>query len=183
MAAVILELSDGTYFEEKDIKLEISSMIFQVIEENVAHKWCRTVEVSENANDNTLIFDYSGEVRLMTVHDVIELDNSLRSEYLSGGYCYAALDEMLRRIYIDGWERGMRQCLSRSWISYRKLLEYKFNDWKYLSFGYCGSGGKYDFDEIDDMLCEMFSTFLSETPHILYYAKLLKTVEEQILMI
>lgn len=180
---MILELSDGTYLKESDIKLEISNMIFQVIEENIAHKWCRTVEVSENINDNTLNFDYSGEVRIMTVHDVIELDNSLRSEYLSGGYCYAALDEMLRRTYIDGWERGMRQCLSRSWISYRKLLEYKFNDWKYMSFGYCGTGGRYDFDEIDDMLYEIFSNFLAEMPHSLYHAKLLKTVGEQILIL
>lgn len=149
----------------QEINTMLSSMVFQVIEENIPYRKIYTKKPFINHHNGKVSYDYSGAVERIASVDEIE--------------CFSTLAEFLNSIRINSWIPTYESNCGRHWISYYDLVEEKYNDWKYKTYDmfdeddYRQSDG-IDMEIFDLELLRIFCEFMENTDAKLYYQKLIK---------
>lgn len=160
----------------KEIDLLLSHIIMDVIEEHVAFKWEATKEPFINPYNGRVSYDYSGGVRKMTKEDLKEIEKTLGENDASMIF-ESKLDELLDTIHINNWTATYTSNLGKHWISFRDLVEEKYNEWKYENFELYDEDGEEINEELAEELDDLFFSFFRNTSHEMYVAKLLKKIE------
>ncbi|WP_242141969.1 MULTISPECIES: hypothetical protein [unclassified Bacillus cereus group] len=161
---------------EKEISLILSHMIMNVIEQHVAFKWEPTKEPFISPYTGRVSYDYSGEVKKMTKEDLMEIEKTLGENNVSS--CYGSkLDELLDTIHINSWTATCTSNFGKHWISFKDLVEEKYNEWKYANFELYDEEGNEINEELEEELDDLFVSFLRNTSHEFYLRKLLQRME------
>ncbi|MGG3518882.1 hypothetical protein ABES33_02525 [Bacillus pseudomycoides] len=161
---------------EKEIDLLLSHMIMDVIDEHVAFKWEPIKEPFINSYTGRVSYDYSGEVKKMTKEDLKEIEKTLGENNVSVNFD-SKLDELLGTIRINSWTATYTSNFGKHWISFRDLVEEKYNEWKHANFELSDEEGEEINEELAEELDDLFFSFLRDTSHEIYLAKLLKKME------
>lgn len=168
---------NNSLIHEIEIYTLISNLLHNVIEENEPHIWYKTEEPFISSYTGKLSYDYSGEVRKMTLEELIDLKENLGLSEYAQVCCESNLDELLSRIYINQWSASYTSNYGKNWITFKDLLEESFNDWKYESFEIYDEDGEEIVENLDISLDEVLVKFLKETDFELYYKKVLNQIK------
>lgn len=175
----IFTLKNGENITEKEIGLIISNFLIEIIEKNIPHKWVGKEEPFHNIYNGRISYDYSGEVVKMSIIDF----KNILTDYSPNFIYVSELDMLFQEIYINRWEPSYESNRGKNWISYKDILEEKYNEWKYESFELYDDDGNYtqqeeaDMEDVDIKLDELLQDFLTATSIDLYYAKIFKFMQ------
>ncbi|CAI8733906.1 MULTISPECIES: hypothetical protein [Bacillus] len=161
---------------EKAIDLLLSHMIMDAIDEHVAFKWEPIKEPCINSYTGRVSYDYSGEAKKMTKEDLKEIEKTLGGNNVSVNFD-SKLAELLGTIHINSWTATYTSNFGKHWISFRDLVEEKYNEWKHANFELSDEEGEEINEELAEELDDLFFSFLRDTSHEIYLAKLLKKME------
>lgn len=166
----------GGIISYQEIKLVISNLLNNIIEENIPFTLVESEEPFYNVYKDKISYDYSGEVIEMTKEDLDDLVQSIDKEDLE--IYTSPLDKLISNIYINQWTPSYVSNLGKNWISYEYILTMEYNDWKYDNFILYDEENDIEFDDLEIDLDEILYNFIKETSHVLYIYKLYKTLNK-----
>ncbi len=171
------KMLNGSLISKEEILSIITKLLHKVIETNTPYVWYETEEPFINMYSGNLSYDYSGEVRKMSLDELTNIKEKLGlSEYAE--VCYVSeLDELLSEIYIDQWEASYMSNRGKNWMSFKNLIEQDFNNWKYENFEVFDEDGEEIVEDLDIMLDDVLVAFLEETHYDLYFRKIANTIK------
>ncbi|AIQ11065.1 hypothetical protein PDUR_02870 [Paenibacillus durus] len=156
--------------ENREVALTVSNMLMEIIDQQIPYHWVRTKEPFLHPYKDKVCYDYSGEVKLMTEDEFQAVIAGLGNRV-----CYSSdLEELLDTIYINQWYPTYESNCGKHWLSYKNLLEQRFNDWKCNNFELYDDDGNELNEALNLELDQQLYDFLEHMSGEIYVRKILR---------
>jgi hypothetical protein len=161
-----------------DIHLIIVRIINNVIENNIPYKLESSEEPFINDYTGKMSYDYSGIAEKLIKSDLEKIMKPDEIDFLYS----SKLDKLLNEIYINEWRASYTSNRGKNWISYKDIIEEKYNEWKYEQFDIFDEDGEYivnehiNAEDIDSGLDDELELFIKTQKFDIYYARIKKTI-------